>query len=128
MRGSKGLRSEGVASMPSVFYFYEADGREEIAGHPLNGITATGCGAGLDTSGRSLSSATAGPKWEDSRGRFARYEIWGRRGRGPIKRITIEDFPGKRHVLVKFWTPAEAGFRPEWFYLVPEKNRLNSPS
>jgi hypothetical protein len=105
--------------MPVKLYFHDATGRE-LADHPLNGCEMNWAGTGLTTRGTRADRDAAGMLWKDGAGRIARSEL-GRFDFTTRKTITVTvaDF-GLRHVLVKAWHPGGA----EWFWLVPEKNRL----
>lgn len=113
--------------MPLKLYFHDRDGNE-LADHPLNGCECNGTGAALSTRGVGMDrEGGEGVMWRDGSGRIARHTIYRYdfESRKSLP-VTVADFPGYRHVLVKEWVPRDAGYEPRWYWLVPQDNRLNA--
>lgn len=90
------------------FYFYDTTGNE-LTDHPLNGMAADGMGSYIGThrDGKKVRGTVDGFDWTSK----------------TKVDVTINDFPGHKVVLVKFWVPNKEAQQTFYLAQVPTANR-----
>lgn len=112
-----------MAQSSGRFYFYTKQGRE-MRNHPLNGAVADGAGCFVNNRGNETLADNGKYPPIKVQGKMARMRLTIAEG-NKIREITAADF-GNETVLVKLWHKGQDYYSDsEWFFLVPENNRLN---